>query len=204
MNFDEMEVRRRILRLASPGDSATVVGDFETIAASAVAFGKARGIPLTVAPVEGGALLTRVERSAIYGAGAFPEIASLEPGGSVLISVAPAAHQRVRLAASTIGRNAGRVFRCARTGDDITVIRIDGADPAAVAMPARATKYGLERLAFEPRMVLHVDARERRNLRVAASQKAASMGWCLRCRLQDDGTMLVYRTDAGAAQQAAE
>lgn len=197
MQFNEMEMRRGILRLSATGQSVTVPGDFEIVAAKAKSFGKAKGVPVHVTPGEAGAIVTRIERVG-RGVAAYPQIGTLEPGDSVLIDAPPSQHQRVRVTVSQFGARVGRIFSCTKTGDAITVTRIDGAAAHAVAQPVRVSRWGLERLATEPELRITLTPADQNKLRLAATTKAKATGWTIRCRLQDDGTMLVYRTDAEA------
>lgn len=202
MTFDRSEIRRKILTLADTGDSVQISGHPTRTEAEAKSFGRARGIRLRIQLTESGIIATRLA-PAQRGAHAYPEIAELEPGSGVLINVPPLSHQRVRVNASQTAARLGRTFRCMREGDAIRVIRTDGVNPEQVAaIPARSNKYNLDRLATSPQIIFGgVPTNERTRLRSACSFKSAQTGWTIRCRLQDDGTMLVYRTDAGAAKQ---
>lgn len=202
MNFDRLDIRRRIVRLAHPGQTATVTGPFDQIEKEASSFGKSRKMQIRITQTDGGALIERLP-DLPAARHAYPEIAALEPGQNVLLDVPPISHQRVRVTASQTALRLGTTYRCMREGDAIRVIRTDGMDPDAnAALPIRATKYNLDRLTTEPKIVFEVERQERARLRSACSAKSAQTGWTIRCRLQDDGTMLVYRTDAGAPKAA--
>lgn len=200
-----MQIRRLIIRLTQPGQSDTALGPFDHIKAEAERFAKARKLSVRVTPIEGGAKIERIPDQP-KGLHAYPEILELAPGGSVLLQVAPLSHQRVRVRASQVAAKLGWTLRCMREGDAIRVIRTDGVEAApGPAMPTRATKYDLDRLATPgERLVFQVTPPEQSRLRSACSTKARMTGWAIRCRLQDDGTMLVYRTDGPALHPDAQ
>lgn len=194
--FDPLDLRRKLIRLAEPGDSVEFAGPFDLIDAEVRRFSRGRGIPFDIEQADGGARITRKQKKP-KGMHAYPEIAELKPGESVLLDVPPISHQRVRVTASQTALKTGATFRCMREGDAIRVIRTDGIDSrAAAALPARPTKYDLDRLATGARLTFDVAPADQFKLRSACSFKAKQTGWAIRCRLQDDGTMLVYRTDA--------
>lgn len=202
MSFDKMYVRRKILELTGAGSSTEMDGPHDLIEHEAKSFGRARGIRLLLERVGGSVRVTRLADRQ-KGMHAYPEIAGLAPGQSVLLDVPPASHQRVRVTASQTSMKTGATYRCLREGDAIRVVRTDGADVSA-DLPVRATKYSLDRLSTGERLVFHVEPRERTRLRSACSTKGLQTGWTIRCRLQDDGSMLVYRTDVPAQQQAGD
>lgn len=113
-------------------------------------------------------------------------------------------HPNLRVAVSHAAAKNGWPLRCAIQPDG--TMRVTRADkfvepeqeaPQDKPQPrARASKYGLDRLATEPSLRFEVARPDRSKLRMAVSSHAAKTGWSIRCRLQDDGTMLVYRTDA--------
>lgn len=199
--FDPLELRRQLVRLTDPGHSAEATGPFDLISAEARRFSRGRGIPIDIEPIDGGARITRKAQKP-KGMHAYPEIAALQPGASVLLDVPPISHQRVRVTASQTAMKTGAAFRCMREGDAIRVIRTDGLS-ASTSLPTRPTKYDLDRLATGERITFDVPPSEQHKVRSACSFKAKQTGWVIRCRLQDDGTMLVYRTDAPAPPAAA-
>ena len=201
MTFDSLDLRRRIVRLAIPGDSFTFAGDFELVKAGALQFSRAKRIPVRIEPSDGGAVITRVDADQA-GSVRYPAFGKLQPGESELISVSPQEHQRVRLFASYFGRKTGATFRCTKVDDGIMVTRIDGT--AEAQQPARVSKYDLGRLATQREIRFDLERAEHHKLRIACSTKARTTGWAIRCRLQDDGSMLVYRVGDAPAAQAAE
>ena len=201
MSFDSLELRRKLVKLDLPGATVDALGTFELISAAARKFGRGRGIPLQIDPIEGGARITRLAEKQ-KGTHAYPEIAQLPPGQSVLLDVPPLSHQRVRVTASQTATRLGRTYRCMREGDAMRVIRTDGIPADAIAVPTRATKYDLDRLATGERLTFEIAPADHHKLRAACTFKGKQTGWTIRCRLQDDGTMLVYRTDAGAVSTA--
>jgi hypothetical protein len=68
-------------------------------------------------------------------------------------------------------------------------------------MSTRQTKYDLHRLASQRQIVFDIPRTGQSKLRLAVSNFAARQGWTIRCRIQDDGTMLVYRTDVATAAE---
>lgn len=201
MTIDSLDLRRRIVRLSVPGDSVNFVGDFALIKSEAQQFCRAKHIPVRIEPSKDGAIITRVDADQV-GSDRYPAFGKLQPGESELISVSPKEHQRVRVYASHFGRKTGAIFRCTKAGEGILVTRIDGT--AAAQQPARASKYDLDRLATQREIRFDIERAEHHKLRIACSTKARTTGWSIRCRLQDDGSMLVYRVDDAPTTQAAE
>ena len=203
MSFDSLDLRRKLVKLEEPGSTTDVPGTFALISAAAKKYSRGRGIPLQVDPIEGGARITRLAEKQ-KGMHAYPEIAALTPGQSVLLDVPPISHQRVRVTASQTAMKNSATYRCTREGDAIRVTRTDGIEAiAAAALPTRPTKYDLDRLATGERLTFTVAPADQYKLRSACSFKSKQTGWTIRCRLQDDGTMLVYRTDQGAPSAGA-
>lgn len=203
MTVDHMPIRRLIMRLTTPGQSESITGPFDQIQTHAERFAKARKLQLRVSPIDGGALIERMPDKT-GGLHTYPEILELAPGGSVVLQVAPISHQRVRVRASQVAAKLGWTLRCMREGEAIRVIRTDGVEAADTVLPSRATKYGLDRLATQASIRFEVTREERSRLRLAVSNYAARHGWTARCRLQDDGAMLVYRTDNPALHPDAQ
>lgn len=192
MTFDSLTLRRRIVRLAHVGENFSITGDFARIESEAVSFCRAKKIPIRIEVTDDGATITRIEAQQ-RGSERYPGLTKLQPGDSILIEVDPKEHQRVRVYASHLGRKMGAVFRCTKSGEAILVTRIDGTD--AEQSPARASKYDLDRLATQREIRFELPPADHHKLRLACSHKARITGWAIRCRLQDDGSMLVYRTD---------
>ena len=197
MKIDSLELRRRIVRLAVAGDALTFAGDFALIKAEAQQFCRAKRIPVRIEPSEDGAIITRLEADQL-GSDRYPAFGKLQPGESELINVSPQEHQRVRVYASHFGRKTGVIFRCTKTDEGILVTRIDGT--AAAQQPARASKYDLDRLATQREIRFDLERAQHHKLRIACSTKARTTGWSIRCRVQDDGSMLVYRVDDAPAE----
>jgi len=195
-----LKIRRSILAL-EPGASATINlqgEDLNDVLAEAKNFVKSRKL-LCAFEMDGrGLRVTRVAGGS--GSNLYPEIDALEVGGSKLFELPPALHQRIRLAASNRSRSTGVRLSCTRDGDFIRVTRLpvtddDEAACGAIQLPARATKYDMERLANGERLTFSLERRDHHKLRLAAHRHAVKTGWTIRCRIQDDGTMLVYRAD---------
>ena len=115
-----------------------------------------------------------------------------------------AEHQNLRVAAARAAAKNGWPLKCSIQPDgSMRVIRADkltedSAPAGPIAAPKRQTKYGLDRLSTEPRLTFTLPRADHSKLRMAVSSFSAKTGWVIRCRLQDDGTLLVYRTDAPA------
>lgn len=203
MTHSTIEIRKRILALTNVGDFTDLVGDLSHLEFVAKEFSKARRIPVLIERTELGIRVTKTlptERSTAKHN--YPQIGDLAPGESVLIDAPPEHHQRVRLAASQRGARTGMVFKCTRIGDAIRVTRMDGVDAQDSPTTTRPTKWDLDRLSTQSSVSFSVAPPEQHKLRLAATYKAKQTGWTIRCRLQDDGTMLVYRTDEGAPKAA--
>lgn len=199
-----LNIRRAIMRLAV-NESKTIkpssisCDDFK---AEAIRYAKVKRIGLDV-KINGDAVtmtrLIEVQKPSLY-----PEIDALEVGQSHLFNLGPTLHQRIRLAASNRTRQGLMRLTCTREGDAIRVTRLPMNDEEAAAcgtimVAERTTRWGLERLAKERELRLNVERKDHGKLRLAATRKALMTGWTIRCRIQDDGTMLVYRTDNQAA-----
>lgn len=208
MTINELEIRRRIVRLTI-GQSATIDTAPDTHAAverCALAFGKAKKIPLVVRSVKDGLVVTRVEPSEKVSL--YPEIDRLEVGQSHVFPLPPGMHQRVRMAATSRNRTGKMRLTCAREGDQIRVTRLPVTEDEAqtcgpIQAPATRSKYALERLSTEPMLTFHLNPSDHQRLRMAATAKGKQTGWKIRCRLQDDGSMLVYRVDPGSPRAEA-
>lgn len=192
MTVDTLVLRRGIMRLTNTGDSFSIAGVFPEIEAETSQFCRARRIPVRIEPTEGGAVITKVDVEQ-RGSGRYPTIAKLQPGEATLITVGPQEHQRVRVYVSQLGRKIGAVFRCTKSDNDILVKRVDGTE--AEHQRARTSKYDLGRLATVRELRFDLPRADHHKLRLSVTSKARVTGWTIRCRSQDDGSMLVYRVD---------
>lgn len=127
----------------------------------------------------------------------------------IIFAATPAQEMSVRVAVSVAKKRHGWDLSCQRMpGGMMRVYRADKAgriktdEQNPQTRSQKPTKYGLERLSDVRQIRVEVNAADQQRLRIAASQKARAMGWTVRCRLQDDGSMLVYRTDAQAPGMA--
>lgn len=209
-NQDELATRVAILALTEVGKSQTLVYDGglpDDAAAYAKQFAKRRRIYVTVVQTNNGITVTRIgapeARKPVY-----PEIDALAVGGSHLFALPAAMHQRIRQAASFRNKAGDVRLSCTTEAGGIRVTRLPmGAEEQAacgpITAPVRASRWGLERLATEPELRITLTPADQNKLRLAATAKSKATGWTIRCRLQDDGAMLVYRTDAGAPQAQA-
>lgn len=209
---EKMKIRREVLRLTLRKPTSIEVSDISPQAAhdEAKRFAKARKIPIDVKMTEAGITVTRIDteqRASLY-----PEIDALKVGASHFFDLPPPMHQRIRLAASNRSRSGNMLLSCMREGDGIRVTRLPMNDAERLVCTnidavTRSTRWGLEKLEHQPEMRVTLARQDHQKLRLAANRMATKTGWKIRCRLQDDGAMLVYRTDAGApsaAKQAAE
>jgi Fe2+ transport system protein FeoA len=201
-----LKIRRKIMSMGL-GESATLqipgVAPQE-IEAQARAFARTKKRPISVEITPTGVVLTRIE--AEPKASTYPEIDALEVGGSHLFEVPSPFHQRIRLAASNRNRQGKVRLTCTVEAGGIRVTRLplhEGEATGPIELPKRKSKYELERLATQHSIRFEVTRQEQAKLRIAVSGYALRQGWTIRCRLQDDGTMLVYRTDSGTPGKAA-
>jgi len=84
--------------------------------------------------------------------------------------------------------------------DGVTMTRAAQWTPGGTA---RTKRWDLDGLASNASLTFNIPPAEHHKLRLAASHKAKVMGWTIRCRLQDNGAMLVYRVEAQAASDSA-
>lgn len=195
-----LTVRRAIVQLKI-GDQTTIKhpsATAEAITAEATRFGKARRMALQIEPMDGAIKVTRLAETPRVNL--YPELDALEVGASHLFNLPPAMHQRIRLAASSRSRSGMVRLSCSREGDAIRVTRLPMTEDEAASCPQlsmteRSTKYGLERLSTESQLRFEISRLDQAKLRLAAHRMSIKTGWMIRCRLQDDGSMLVYRTD---------
>lgn len=201
----DVQIRRQVLRMAVGASLTIETGDLTPAEAEAVAlrFARSRGLRIRTAVTQDGLSITRVADNKLGQSSRYPEIDTLEIGASHLFPYPPQAHQAVRQQASIRNRTGDVRLVCNSEPGGIRVTRLPIGDeaqtcgPVVIPTPPRATKYGIERLAEVPELRLSLPPADHQRLRLAASQKAKAMGWTVRCRLQDDGTILVYRTDPG-------
>lgn len=203
-----LPIRRAIVRL-NVGDSTELPINNMPISEAATEakhFAKIKKLSIDVKTTATGLILTRSADPLQISM--YPELDALEVGQSHLFQVPAPFHQRIRVAASSRNRSGTVRLACTREGDFIRVTRLpmtaeEQATAGPITAPARQTKYGLERLSSQRHIVFDTPREDRAKLRLAVSNYAARQGWTIRCRLQDDGTMLVYRTDAGAPKATA-
>lgn len=211
-NQDQLEVRRQMLKLTI-GDAVVIQipgvedGDLQSYIRT---FAKAKGLLVTVAVTADGVSVTRnetIDRATLY-----PEIDRLAVGESHVFEIPPRLHQRIRQAATFRNRSGSVRLSCLTEAGGIRVVRLpiddaERADHGPVSLAVRPKKWDLDGLADGKRLRFDIPPPHHHKLRLAATQKGKVTGWTIRCRIQDDGSMLVYRTDSGLAagsQQAAE
>jgi len=129
----------------------------------------------------------------------------------LVLEGSPPELQRIRLAASQYSTRHAMPVSCQllepgrlRVFRPDLVARAPSPDRRAQALTStrpRSDKYGLDRLADDRELRFTVPPSEQNNVRQAVSAKARRTGWRIRCRLQDDGSMMVYRADAAQAAE---
>lgn len=202
-----LAVRRAIITLAM-GEHTEIIIDGvppADVRAEAEAFARSRKLPCEFATTASGVSVTRVIKAPR--GSTYPDLDKLAVGQSHLFELPPAMHQRVRAQAANRSRAGAVRLACLREGDAIRVTRLPIGDAEAkacgpIVARARATIYDLERLSTGQKLTFNVPRAEQSKLRVAVHRQTVKTGWTIRCRLQDDGSMLVYRTDVPAAATA--
>lgn len=209
--FDDMEIRRSIVRMTigSFVEISVPVGQEPAAAACAVAFGRSKKIEIMVTQSHGSIAIVRVEpeeKPNIY-----RDLDILKVGESHLFPFPPRWHMRVRNAAAARNRTGRVLFSCSKEGHQIRVTRMPLTDEEAalVTTPLKrhgdTSKYALSRLLTPgASVVFDLPRAEHYALRNSVSRYATVNSLRLRCRLQDDGSMLVYRVDDAPTTQAAE
>lgn len=204
MTVDVRAIRAAIVQTTIGGNNIirTPPGTEDEAERVALEFSKSKKIPIIVSVIKGGIEFTRVagiEKPSVY-----PEIDALLVGQYHVFPFPPSMHGRVRAAASARNKTGSVRYACSRDGDQIRVTRLpltpeENALCGKIPEVERLNRWArLSELATKPLVIFEVEPKDHQRLRVAASQKAKTMGWMIRCRLQDNGTMAVYRTDPGA------
>jgi len=208
MSDETLRIRRAMMRLALNTPIAIDVPGMspEAIQDEAKRFAKTRRIPVEVKLTATGITARRIE--ADVKPSVYPELDALKVGQSHLFDLPPAMHQRIRLAASNRSRMGSVRLTCSRDGDGIRVTRLPMTDEERQACTnidavTRTSRWGLERLQTEREMRFDIDRRDHQKLRMAAHQFNVKRDWRIRCRIQEDGSMLVYRVDEQAPAAAA-
>lgn len=200
-------IRTKIVRL-TVGDQVIITVPTLTnadIQAEAAKFCRAKRTPCTFEHTPSGLLVKRIQEEAKINL--YPDIDALAIGQSKLFELPQVMHQKVRMAAGYRAQSGAARFACTREGEFIRVTRLPMTDSEAascgpIQAPARATKYDLERLSSVRELRFDVTRQDQSKLRLAVHRQIIKTGWTIRCRLQDDGSMLVYRTDASAPAPA--
>lgn len=204
MSEATMSVRRAVLRLVveQPAEIRVAGMSAAEIRAEVEAFAKARRMAVVMADLPDGVTAKRLE--AIPRGSLYPEIDALTVGQSHTFKLPRSQHQRIRLMAANRNRLGLVRLACNADADGnlcVTRLPVTNAEAATcppLATPERPTTYDLQRLAKVAELRFAIARADHVKLRTAASREAVKRGWTIRCRLQDDGTMLVYRTDPGA------
>lgn len=136
----------------------------------------------------------------------------LETVTHLLFSVPRIEHDKIRLAAVRASIKHGWPISCkAQKDGSLLVFRPDlmptekrSGEATTEAGPVRKhDAWGLEALGTKREVRVNAPRQDHARLRLAAHRLAVKQAWTIRCRLQDDGTMLVYRTDQGAPSAGA-
>lgn len=207
--MSQNQVRKAIVALQIGQSTSLTVAGFtpDQVAKVAHKTAVARSTPITTSIDNGSLVVTRVDNWPVKSG--YPEIDKLAVGESHLFALPPRMHQRIRQMASFRNKQANVRLSCLTEADGIRVVRLPlTEDEKTSCVPflaaPKASKWPMEGLERGERLVFTVTPPEQHKLRLAATYKARTMGWTIRCRLQDDGSMLVYRTDAAAPKQASE
>lgn len=210
MNADQTNIiRRKIIQLSIGSQTTVAITGLANadIQAEATRFCKIKKLPCTFTPTDAGLVIKRV--AADPRANLYPQIDALEVGQSHVFDLPLAFHQRIRMAASARGSQGRGAFSCSREGDALRVTRLPATDAERAAcgplqVPARSTKYDLERLSSTRELRFTVPRADEAKLRLAAHRQGIKTGWPIRCRRQDDGSMLIYRTDMPVAEAGSD
>ena len=207
-----VKIRSKILGIAvgakqTISAAGTESGELEAIAKQ---FCRSRGLTCLFRITAAGLEIERIEKP--QRGSLSPEIDALEVGQSKLFELPPTMHQKIRMACGYRSASGKVRLSCNREGDFMRVTRLPMTESEAeacgpITAPPKVTKYDLERLGSVRELVFNIARPDQQKLRLAVHRQQTKTGWTIRCRLQDDGTMLVYRTDSGApqaAKQAAE
>lgn len=189
----DIEIRRAVM-LATTGNPSTYpapADEHARIRNLAQDFARSKLIKLDVQSQGDALIMNAVGR--LTSTAKYSEADDLDIGESITFEVPPREAQNVRSLMSYRGRRDGRLYQCTNVPGGVKVTRLE-----AQAAAPKASKYGLERLETEKQLRIDVPRADHHKVRLAAHRKACQTGWVIRCRLQDDGTMVVYRTDAGA------
>lgn len=167
-------------------------------------------LPMTDAEAQTAGPIEIPRRASKYG------LERLQTEALLRFELTAAEQMQLRTSVHAYGRRHSLPLTCRVQSDgSIIVARTDRVPAEQLSPKARGTaadaprskprsdKWGLAALATQRELRLSVPASEQHKLRLAASNKARTTGWTIRCRLQDDGSMLVYRTDPGAPAPAA-
>jgi hypothetical protein len=202
---DQLDLRQRLAKLPV-GHSSTFFyssTDPKDVMKAAKSYGRIKSKPVRCTVTAGGVVIERTaewDNNSMYAC-----LDALAVGEHHDFAAPPEKRTGIRLAATH--RNRAGVVRltCTIRPDDVMRVTrvplttIEKAEHVVQHGEVRTTKYGLERLAMLREIQLTVAPADHHKVRLAATHKAKVMSWSLRCRLQDDGTMLVYRTDAEAS-----
>lgn len=220
-----LEIRKTIINLPFGESASLVLGDLPLEHAKDVAlrFSRARKLPILILPSDPGVLALRRVTQTEANPGKYPEMSALKIGESHLYEVPPPMFQRIRIAASNHNKTGLVLFSCRSEAQGLRVTRhpltaeeiaaygliepTKKPAPAQVAQVPKVrkpTKYALERLATESTLRFDIPRTAHGDLRTRVTQYAMKHGLTLRCRVQDDGSMLVYPAPAPAQTQAAE
>jgi hypothetical protein len=206
MTTTELDVRKKVMStpMGAVAELPLKGMAHEQAKLSAIRFSRAKKMPIRVLDSNPDVLKFQRCTADEAKSKAYPEMDMLKIGESHLYEIPYPKFQAVRMAASTVNRRGEVLLSCTQEATGIRVTRHplaaeEVAEHGLVAKPQRASKYGLEALETVRELTFNpADAAEVLRLRAAVSIKGRLMGWKLRCRLQDDGSMLVVRLGAAA------
>lgn len=199
MPTTELNIRRAVMQLqdAHPKTIEIDGGATRDHKAYAEKFARSRKIGVAVTISESKLIIERT--GALVSTQRYGEMDALEVGQSHLFPVSIAEHASLRRMASYRNRDgSGRFFSCSVEPDGVRVTRMPTTDAErqaapVIEQPRRASKYGLERLGEVSEIRFQLEKKDHQKLRLAVHQFSVKTSWAIRCRLQDDGSMLVKR-----------
>lgn len=205
MSTTELNLRRAVIQLQDGQTKSLDIdaGSAQALKAYAEKFARSRKIGIDVT-IDGSKMI--IERTGtLVSTQRYGEMDALAIGESHLFKVSIAEHASLRRMASYRNRDgSGRFFSCSVEPDGMRVTRMPMTESErqaapVIAEPRRASKYGLERLADVSEIRFELPKKDHQKLRIAVHQFSVKTSWTIRCRLQDDGSMLVKRMPAPQA-----
>lgn len=204
MSNHQMTIRRIVLQLQN-GQSKSVDVDEKDAAGLkdyVERFARSRKVAAE-AVIEGSKLIIH-HHGDLLSTARYGEMDGLKVGESHVFKIGIPEHAAVRRMASYRNRDgSGRLFKCSVVENGMRVTRMpttaeERQSIAVIDEPRRASKWGLERLEDTGELRFDLPRADHQRLRLSAHQMAVKTGWKIRCRIQDDGSMLVVRLKENA------